>query len=130
MYNKQTISPTKLIKKKKSYDISKCITLANTSAIRQQVAHITDQFSSPSCLKKHLKTRATQKKSLYLEEDKSLKTFLESRQETGPKAEKGEDRRSNRTRQNNQREVRKVESNDSREIPQTPEVPNLPSGRA
>ena len=34
-------------------------------------------------------------KSLPLEQN--LKTFLESRQENGPKAEKGEDRSSNRT---------------------------------
>ena len=36
---------------------------------------------------------------------------------TGPKAEKGEDRRSNRTRQNNKGADRKMESNDSPEIP-------------
>ena len=38
---------------------------------------------------------------------------MESRQQSGSKAEKGEDRRSNKTRQNNKRADRKMKSNDS-----------------
>ena len=38
---------------------------------------------------------------------------MESRQETGPKAETREDRRGNRTRQNNKRTDRKMESTTS-----------------
>ena len=56
-----------------------------------------------------------------------FKTFLESRQETGPKAEKGEDR-SNGARQNNKRAGRKMESTDIPEIPdrgETSETPGL-----
>ena len=42
-------------------------------------------------------------KSISLERNKKVTQILESRQKTGPKAEKkGEDRMSNRTRQNNQ----------------------------
>ena len=58
--------------------------------------------------------------------------FLESRQETGPKAEKGEDRMSNRTRQNNNKADRKMKSNDSPEITdrgETSEKPGLPAGQ-
>ena len=44
------------------------------------------------------------------------KTFLESRQENGPKAETREDRRSYGTRQNNKMADTKVKSNDSPEI--------------
>ena len=56
------------------------------------------------------------KKSLTLDKN-NLKTVMDNRQETGPKAEQGEDRRSNRTRQNNKRAARKMESNDSPDIP-------------
>ena len=42
---------------------------------------------------------------------------MESRQETGPKAEKGEDRSSNTTMQNNKRADSKMESKNSSEIP-------------
>ena len=48
-------------------------------------------LSSPSREKTKLRRNAIQKR-LYL--DKCLKTFLESRQEAGPKAQKGLDRRS------------------------------------
>ena len=57
---------------------------------------------------------------------------MESSQETGPKAEKGEHRRSNRTRQNNKRADRSMESDDSHHIPdrgETSEEPGLPSGQ-
>ena len=61
-----------------------------------------------------------------------MKNVLESRQETGPKAEHtGEDRMSNSSRQNNKRADRKLESNDSPEIPDkggTSEVPGLHLG--
>ena len=64
---------------------------------------------------------------------KGLKKFLESRQEeTGPKTERGEDRRSNRTRQNNGAD-RNLQSNDSPEISdksETSEKPGLPFGHA
>ena len=65
------------------------------------------------------------KKSLSPEE--SLKTFLESRQETGPSADKGDARRRNRTRQNNNRAGRERESNDSTRG-ETSETPGFPSG--
>ena len=43
---------------------------------------------------------------------------MKSRQETGPKADKGEDRRSNTTRQNSDKRAdRKMESNVNPEIP-------------
>ena len=64
---------------------------------------------------------------------KSFKTCLESRQGTGPKAEKGDNRRSNRARQNNKTADRKMESNDSPEIPDRGEIsenPGLTSGFA
>ena len=58
---------------------------------------------------------------------------MESRQETGPKAEKGEDRSSNTTMQNNKRADSKMESKNSSEIPDrglgggASETPGLPS---
>ena len=61
---------------------------------------------SPSSYKKTKKQG--QYKIVYLSKKKSLKTFLESMQETTPKAENGEGRRSNRTRQNNKRTDRKT----------------------
>ena len=51
--------------------------------------------------------------------------------ETGPKADKGEDGMSNRTRQNNKRADRNMESNDNPEIldrGETSEEAGLPSG--
>ena len=47
--------------------------------------------------------------------NKRLNTFLESRQGTGPKTEKDENKRSKRIRQNNKRADRKLDSNDSPE---------------
>ena len=41
---------------------------------------------------------------------------MKSRQETWPKADKGENRKSNKTRQNNKRAYRNVVSNDSPHI--------------
>ena len=62
-----------------------------------------------------------------------MKTCLESRQETGPKAEKGEGQEEQQDRrQNNERADRKMESNDSPEIPdreETSETFGLPSGK-
>ena len=71
---------------------------ADTSAIRPKVAYYT--YHRPTYLLAAVKTttRGIQKR---LSLNKSLKTFLESRLETGPKSEKGEDRRSNRSRDNN-----------------------------
>ena len=63
------------------------------------------------------------KKSISLEQ-KSFKTFLESRQEIRPKAE-------TIRRQDNKGADRKMELNKSPEIPdrwETSEVPGLPSG--
>ena len=47
-----------------------------------------------------------------------------SRQETGQKAKKGEDRRSNRTRHNNKGVHRNMASNDSPEIPDRRDIRN------
>ena len=84
-------------------------------------------LSSPSRLeqnknKGHKEKRPTSRKR--------FKDISGNRQETGPKAEKGEDR-SNRTRHNNKIVYRKMESNDSPDIPdtgETSEVPGLPLG--
>ena len=93
----------------------------------------TNLISQP--LKKTTKNKGNTKS---LSRKKSVKKFLESRQETGPKAKKQEDRMSNWTRQNNKRTDRKMESNDSSEIPdreggegeggggETSEEPRLP----
>ena len=57
---------------------------------------------------------------------------MKSRQETGPKAKKGQAKMSNRTRQNNKRADRKMKLNDSPEIPDRKEAsedPGLPSGQ-
>ena len=64
--------------------------LANSSAIRQHATLITDQLTTPKPLKRQLTTRTIQTR---LSLEKSVKTFMESRQETGPKAEKGEDKK-------------------------------------
>ena len=50
---------------------------------------------------------------------------MESRQETGPKAEKREDRMSSRTRKNNKRADRKMESTGRPEIPDGAETISL-----
>ena len=52
--------------------LRKCI-MANTSAIRQQAAHTTDQLSSPSC-----STRAVQKS---LTHNEKYLSFLEEKKE-------------------------------------------------
>ena len=56
-----------------------------------------------------------------------LKTFMESRQGTGPKAEQGEDRMSKRTRQNNKRADIKIKSNNIPEIPDKGEHQKRPA---
>ena len=76
----------------------------------------TNLSSSSRKQNKNKKIRAIYKKKILRKT--SVQTFLESRQETGPKVEKkGADRRSNRTRHNNKRADRKMKSNDSPEIP-------------
>ena len=86
---------------------------------------ITDQVTI-SCPLKTTKNKGNTKKLI------SRKEILESSQETGPKAEKGEDRRSNMNRQNNKRTDRKMKSNDSPEIPdrgETSEESGIPLGQ-
>ena len=90
-------------------NVIKC-TMTNASAIWQRAAHTTNRLS-PSC-----STRAIQKS---LTQWKIFESFLERKKsrESGPLAEKWQDRKSKRLKQKNKRGDRKGESNDSPEIP-------------
>ena len=96
---------------------------ANTSALWQQAAHTTDQFTSPSCW------RGAIQKSLPLNKKYWRNFWRKKSQKNGPAGRK-KDSRSNRTLQKKKREDSKVESNDSPEIPDmrvTSGIPGLPS---
>ena len=89
------------------------------------------KLSSPS--RKKPKTRVTQKKTISRRR-RNVRTFLESRQETGPKAETEEktEEATGLGRHSNKTADRKMESNDSPEIQdraETSEAPCLPSGK-
>ena len=98
--------------------------MANTSAIWQQVAHTTDQLSSPSC-----STRAIQK-SLTLNE-KSLRVFWKKVRRMDHQLKNDKTERARGLGRTNKRGDRKGESDDSPEIPDkrlTSDIPGLPSG--
>ena len=105
-------------KKEKKRYMSKCI---NSSYQCRKVARYTyhrPTYHLTAAKTKKKKKRKTIQKSLSLEGKQSWMKFLDSRQETGPKAEtRRKDRMSNRTRQNNKGADRKKESNDSPELP-------------
>ena len=102
--------------------------MANTSAIRQQAAHTTNQLSSPSCLTRAIQKSQTQKIfESFLEKKSGERTITISRKMTRQKGQEIQAAKKKTKKKTREEINRKGESNDSPEIPDGSETSNIPS---